>query len=114
MNTKQEKDILKDLFRNMQEEPLPASFRMNVMEQITKEAIKIKKRNERMGLIAVILASLFMVALGIAAFLYMDLPKITIEPIHPSTLHFYLFIGSIVLFLLYLDYRLRRLFHKNK
>lgn len=115
MNTEQEKiDLLDSLFRNMPEEPLPASFRINVMQQVMQEAVKARKRNERLGLIAVILASLFMVGVGILAFLYMDLPRMTTPKLNLQAFHFYLFIGGLTLFLLYLDYRLRRLFRKDE
>ena len=43
-------DILENLFRQMPEEELPASFRLNVMQQIAKETVKVKKRNEWFGL----------------------------------------------------------------
>ena len=37
-------DILKDLFSQMPEEELPASFRANAMRQIMAEAERIRKR----------------------------------------------------------------------
>lgn len=115
MNTELEnKDILKNLFSNMQEEPLPASFRTNVMEQVMLESVKMKKRDERWNLLAVIIASLGILALAVLSFIYMDPPKITIPKFNPSALYFYLFIGMLSLVLLYLDYRLRRLFHKDE
>lgn len=115
MNTIPEnKDILKNLFDNMQEEQLPASFRMNIMERVIAESVKIKKRNERLSLVAVIIASLGIIALAVLSFIYIGLPKITIPKIDLTAFHFYSFIGILTLLLLYLDYCLRRLFHKNK
>lgn len=121
MNTEKEKtDIFKDLFSKMPEETLPASFRVNVMQQIMQESIRIKKRNERLSLMAVILASLGILSLAVASFFYLGLPeelsmpKLSIPKIDPSAFHFYLLIGGITLFLLFLDYRLRRLFHKDE
>lgn len=115
MNTETEnKDILKNLFSDMQEEPLPASFRMNVMERVMQESAKIKKRNERWSLLAVIIASLGILALAALSLIYMDLPKMALPKINLSALHFYLFIGTLSLVLLYLDYRLRRLFRKDE
>lgn len=115
MNTEnKEKDILKDLFSNMQEEQLPASFRMNVMEQVMLEAAKVRKRNERLSLLAVIIASLGIIALAVVAFIHIGIPELTMPEFNLSVIHFYLFIGMLSLFLLYLDYRLRRLFHKDE
>ena len=59
----------------MPEEELPASFRANVMRQIMAEAERIRKRNERWGWIAVIAASLSMIGIAIASFLYMGIPR---------------------------------------
>lgn len=115
MSIKQEyKDPLADLFKNMKEEPLPASFRANVMQQIAHETAKAKKRNERISLLSMILASLFMIASGFLSLLYIDLPKIAFPKIDPSSFHFYLFIGGLTLLLLFLDYRLRQYFCKEK
>lgn len=108
------KDILKDLFSTMQEEQLPASFRMHVMEQVMLEAAKKRKRNERLSLLAVIVGSLGIIAFAVLAFIYMGLPKISMPKFNLSTVHFYMFIGTLSLLLLYLDYRLRRLFHKDE
>lgn len=115
MNTEQKKsDLLENLFRNMPEEELPASFHIHVMQQVIKEAVKIKKRNERLGLLAVILASLAMLALAVLAFLYMDLPRITMPKMDFSVFSFYLYIGILSLFLLFLDYKFRRTFRKDE
>lgn len=115
MNTEQKKsDLLESLFRNMPEEALPASFRIQVMQQVMKEAVKIKKRNERLGLLAVILASLAMITLAALAFLYMDLPRITMPKIDFSAFSFYLYIGILSLFLLFLDYKFRQAFRKDE
>ena len=119
-NTEKEKtDLFKDLFSKMPEETLPASFRINVMQQIMQESVRIKKRNERLSLMAVILASLGILSLAVASFFYLglpelEMPKLSIPQIDPSAFHFYLLIGGITLFLLFLDYRLRRLFHKDE
>ena len=72
-------DILKDLFSRMPEEELPASFRANVMRQIMAEAERRRKLGERWGWIAVITASLLMIGLAAASFLYMGLPKISVQ-----------------------------------
>ncbi len=79
-------DILKDLFSRMPEEELPASFRANAIRQIMAEAERIRKRNERWGWIAVIAASLLMVGIAIASFLYMNISPISVQIPNMSTL----------------------------
>lgn len=110
----QHTDPLETLFRHLPEEELPASFSMNVMEQIIKESVRLRKRNERLGLLAIILASLAMIALAVISCIYIGLPKIEMPGIDHSSLAFYLYIGLLSLFLLFLDYKLRRVFHKDE
>ena len=107
-------DILKDLFSRMPEEELPASFRTNVMKQIMAEAERIRKRNERWGWIAVIAASLLMVGIAIASFLYMNIPPISVQIPNMSTLPFYAYIGMLALILLGADYKFRQLFKRRQ
>lgn len=115
MNTEQDnKDILKNLFSNMPEETLPDSFRINVMQQVMRESVRLKKRNERWGLLAVILASLTIVSLSVIAVIYAGIPKISMPKIDLPIFNFYLFIGALTLILLLLDYKLRQLFHKDE
>ena len=106
-------DILKDLFSRMPEEELPASFRANAIRQIMAEAERIRKRNERWGWIAVIAASLLMVGIAIASFLYMNIPPISVQIPNMSTL-FYAYIGMLALILLGADYKFRQLFKRRQ
>ena len=105
-------DILKDLFSRMPEEELPASFRANAMRQIMAEAERIRKRNERW--IAVIAASLLMVGIAIASFLYMNISPISVQIPNMSTLPFYAYIGILALILLGADYKFRQLFKRRQ
>ena len=105
-------DILKDLFSQMPEEELPASFRANAMRQIMAEAERIRK--ERWGWIAVIAASLLMVGIAIASFLYMNIPPISVQIPNMSTLPFYAYIGMLALILLGADYKLRQIFERRQ
>lgn len=115
MNTKQiNKDPLEKLFRQLPEEELPVSFRIEVMRQVTHEVVMRKKRNKLFGLLAVILASLIMASLAVVSIIYMELPKIALPQINPSAFSFYIYIGALSLFLLFLDYKIRRLFHKDE
>ena len=107
-------DILKDLFSRMPEEELPASFRANAMRQIMAEAERIRKRNERWGWIAVIAASLLMVGIAIASFLYMNISPISVQIPNMSTLPFYAYIGMLALILLGADYKLRQIFERRQ
>ena len=114
LNTnKEQPDFLGDLFSRIPEEELPASFRSNVMRQIMLESVKAKKRNERFSLLAVILASLIMISLAVASFIYMEIPQISLPVLDTSALVFYLYIGAIALILLLADYQLRNMLHKK-
>ena len=119
-DNKKNTDILESLFKQMPEEELPVSFRPNVMQLIALETVRIKKRNERLGLIAVIVASLGIVGMAIASiFYYMELseitwPQITWPKIDFPTFSFYFYIGILTLILLFLDYKLRKVFHKDE
>lgn len=112
-------DILDTLFKQLPEAPLAASCRDSILQQIRREAVRRKQRKERWELALISLASLGMIALAIAAFLYMDLPPITLpQPDLPrigrSDMSFYFYIGFLSLLLLFLDHRLRRAFHKDE
>lgn len=110
----QKNDLLKELFSRMPEEELPVSFRDNMMQQIMAEAERVRKRNERWGWIAVIAASLLMIGIAIASFLYMGIPRISIQLPDMSTLPFYSYIGMLTLILLGADYKFRQLFKKRQ
>lgn len=110
---KEQPGLLGDLFKRIPEEELPASFRSNVMRQIMLESAKAKKRNERFTLVAAIVASLIMISLAAVSFVYMEIPKIALPMISTSALAFYLYIGAITLILLFVDYKMRNLFHKK-
>ena len=113
-SNKKNPDILENLFRQMPEEELPASFRLNVMQQIAKETVKVRKRNEWFGLAAVIAASLLMLAIAAVSFFYMELPPISWPKINLSALSFYFYIGILSLLLLFADYKLRKAFRKDE
>lgn len=112
-------DSLSGLFKQLPEEGLPASFQHKVMQQIRKEAVRRAQRKARMEWLVVILASLIMIGLAAAALLYLaprhiSFPQLDISRIAFSGIRFYLYIGLLSLFLLWLDYRLRRVFHKEE
>ena len=105
-------DILKDLFSRMPEEELPASFRTNVMKQIMAEAERKRKLGERW--IAVIAASLLMIGIAIASFLYMGIPKISVQIPDMSAFPFYAYIGMLALILLGADYKFRQIYKRRQ
>lgn len=107
-------DLLKKLFSRMPEAELPNSFRNNVMEQIRKEAVRIQKRKERMGLATIIVASLGIIGMAIFVLLYIGIPQIEISIPPLPNLPFCLYIGAISLLLLGADYKLRQMFKKKQ
>lgn len=113
-SNKKNPDILENLFRQIPEEELPVSFRLNVMRQITQEAAKRKKRGEWFGLVATIGGAILMLSLAISAFVYLDLPKIEFPQMDFSTLQFYIYIGFLSLLLLLIDHKLRKRFRKDE
>lgn len=109
-------DPLKELFDRLPGEPLPASFRRVMMHQIMEEAVKVKKRTERLTLLAVICASLFMIALGVLALYYLDVPELELHTLKlPSFSLLLPYVPMVVLLLVLLlgDYWMRRLYYKK-
>ncbi len=123
MNTRNQQDPLRKLFTQLPKEKLPESFRSTLMQQIRAEAARIKKRNERLSMAAIIGASVFMLGLGILGFLYTDItiPEIDLSipamkwPKIPSftSVPLYLFIGILSLLLLFGDYQMRKAYRRR-
>lgn len=120
MNTEQDnKDLLQELFSQMEEEKLPDTFRADIMKQVLLETARIKKRNEFLGLLSIILASLAIVALAVFSFIYMGMttstfmPKVAMPKFDLTAVYFYSFIGILALLLLFMDYQFRRVFKKK-
>ncbi|MDR1344182.1 MAG: hypothetical protein LBJ39_02400 [Tannerellaceae bacterium] len=106
-------DWLRPLFNRMPEETLPVAFREELMNRVLKEAARRRKRNERLELSAIILASLFMAGLSAGAFIYADIPAIKWEISELAGLSYYIRIGSLALVLLGVDYLFRRAYRKK-
>ncbi|MDR3142439.1 MAG: hypothetical protein LBU37_12050 [Tannerellaceae bacterium] len=104
-------DVLKDLFNRAPREEVPVDFRQKVMQQIYAESVRIKKRNERIGLLSIITASLLIIVLAVASIIYLGLPKI--EWASLPSIPFYLYIGALALLLLFGDYKLRESYKKK-
>ncbi len=110
---KNKEDILQHLFRKMQREEPPVTFRNSVMQQILQEAMKKKKREERLGLFAVIFSSLVIISLGIAGLVYLDFKTLHIHIPDFSTAPFYIYIGILGLILLAFDHLMRKAYYKK-
>ncbi|MDR1403554.1 MAG: hypothetical protein LBJ60_07645 [Tannerellaceae bacterium] len=110
----EKKDFLEDLFSGTPQEELPVDFQKNVMRQVYAESVKMKKRNERFGLLSVIAASLLLLALAATSILYLvDLPEIEWRLPDLLSMPFYLYIGALALLLLLGDYKLRKFYEKR-
>lgn len=115
-----ERDPLKSLFSRLPGGELPAGFRESVMQKVLAEAVRIRKRNERVTLLLLILASAGIVALSVVSILYLQIPGISWGmpavdwrmPDLPS-IPFYFYIGVLCLLLLGGDFLFRRAYRKH-
>lgn len=116
------KDILENLFSQLPEEKLSDNFRYKLMVKIQAEAIRAHRRKEQLGLLSVIIASLFMLAMAIGSFIYYfnwdtnnlqeyQLPVLSFSVLIEFPL--YLFMGIAILLLLFADYLIRRYYKKK-
>ena len=99
---------LEETFSRLPEAELPEAFRANIMRQIMRTAEAKRRRDGIIGLLMVILASIFMAALAIVSCLYLAPQRIEIPDMETSSLPFYLSLGGLTLFLLTADYLLRK------
>jgi len=106
-------DPLKELFSVLPEKDLPASFRQNVMQAVQEEAARAAQRNERLWLFATIAIACVVLALGIFALSYLNIPAIEWQTPDLSSFTFYLFIGSLAFILLICDYKFRKQFNEK-
>jgi len=115
MNTN-EKDWLEQLFQRLPKEELVASFREDMMKRITAEAVRIKKRNEQLGWLSVVLASLTIIGLAVAAIIRVSgTPQWNFPKLHINmeAIPFYLYIGALALILLVVDHFASRAYKKK-
>jgi uncharacterized membrane protein len=84
-----------------------------MMQRIRKEAVRIAKRDERLRVLALIAATLFMIGLAVAALVYVGIPSVMIEFPGISIPPTYIYFGLIVLFLLFSDHLLRQRYYKR-
>ncbi len=119
MKTSHQQDALKRLFVQLPKDKLPETFRQSMMQQIMAEAMRVKKRNERLVMGAIIAASVVMLALGVLVFVYMDVPEPVVEwpkmPKMPSltAAPLSVFVGALSLLLLFGDYQMRKIYKRR-
>jgi hypothetical protein len=109
------KDLLEDLFRQLPEERLPEGFRLRMMQRVAEETSRVKQRNERLSLLAVIAASLVMAGMGVYVLAYMKVPhfSLSLSPVSPDIAPFYIYISGLVLLLLWGDYVMRKKYREK-
>lgn len=105
---KREQDPLDRLFKQLPDEPLPADFRLQMMDMIHVEAARMQKTKERWGLVAVILGALAMLALSIVGFIYLKIPRPSITMPSLDIFPFYVYIGILTFVLLGIDHKFRK------
>jgi fatty acid desaturase len=98
----------------MEEEPLPASFREKMMRRLERETARKRRRNERLAWLSVVLASLGILGLAVAALRYVGgVPRLACSLPEWTSLPFYLHIGAISLLLLTFDHFFRKAYKKR-
>ncbi len=108
-----QEDRLKSLFKQMPAVSLSEGFRSQMMQRIEKEAIRKRKRQAWLEWSMLILSSTIMIVAAVLGLKELEIPAIRWPKIDISLLVIYTYIGSIALFLLWLDYRFRRWYDKK-
>jgi UDP:flavonoid glycosyltransferase YjiC (YdhE family) len=99
----EQQDILKTIFDRMADEPLSPAFLPEMMQRIREESVRIRKRDARRWRAALAAASLTIVGLAVAAFAYPDIPQFRVGFPRISIPPFYIYIGLLMLVLLFVD-----------
>lgn len=116
MNTNQseQQDLLKTIFAQMPEEPLPEDFLPEMMQRIRKEAERARKRETWQQAAILTTALSAMLGLTVATWFYMDIPSISFE-FPPVTIPpIYILIGTPTLILLIADSLFRLNYFKKR
>lgn len=108
-----QEDRLKSLFKQMPAVSLSEGFRSQMMQRIEKEAVRKRKRQAWLEWSMLILSSTIMIVAAVFGLKELEIPVIRWTQIDTSLLFIYTYIGSIALFLLWLDYRFRRWYDKK-
>ncbi|MGL4852736.1 MAG: hypothetical protein ACRC3Z_08860 [Phocaeicola sp.] len=117
-------DVIKELFSKLPDDKLQPSFRMNVMLEVTKEARRMRRRNERWAMIATISTALLLIGIAVVAIWYADdsllltlqQTFISLKRVGDNSeiFGFYSFIAFLAICLLFMDYKVRRFYARNK
>ncbi len=110
----QGKDSWEQLFAQLPQERLPIDFRAKLMREVIHQEAARRKRNERLGWLALILASCALIALAAATLVYLNFAWPQFELFRGESFPFYGSIGVLALLLLLADYKLRRLYFSHK
>lgn len=115
MKINREKDYLEGLFRQLPEETLPSDFRMRIMQQITEETERVKRRNRYLSWVALVVASIVILGLGILAIIHIGFPKITVTISMDAlkTIPFYVYIAFLAFLLLLGDHYFRKRYREK-
>lgn len=114
MNRKdKEKDILREMFSQLPDKKLPDSFRETMMKQVMKEAVRMKTREERLGLLITILIAFVFLILGGVTLLILEVPRLELKMPDLTNLPFFVYIGTLVFLLLVADNVLRKKFYEK-
>lgn len=108
-----QEDRLKSLFKQMPAVSLSEGFRSQMMQRIEKEAVRKRKRQAWLEWSMLILSSTIMIVAAVLGLKELEIPVIRWPQIDTFLLFIYTYIGSIALFLLWLDYRFRRWYDKK-
>jgi hypothetical protein len=114
MNTNGTKqDLLATLFSRMPEDALPENFQAEMMQRIRNEAVRIRKREQLLHILALAAASSVIIGLTVAALIYIGIPQFNFDFQHITIPPFYLYIGVLSLILLLGDYLFRQAYYKK-
>ena len=85
-------DYLKGLFSQLPQTKLPGTFRSDLMRKIQFEAARQHRREEHLSLIAIILASLVMIAVATCSLIYLEIPAVRLPAVvHDGSFPFYIY-----------------------
>ena len=110
----QGKSTLDQLFVQLPEERLPMGFRAALMREVMRQAAIKRKRNDRLSWLALIMASIALIALAVACLAYLDFSWSRFGLFKGESYPFYCSIGGLALLLLLADYKLRQLYFSHK
>lgn len=120
-------DVLKGLLGQLPAEHLPEGFREHLMQRVRKEAARMQRRKERVGLLTVIAGSVCMLLIGFVCIGIYGVDTEQVSGVSGSGLSgyatsllkssyvgFFVYIGILALLLLVVDTWLRKMFFKRR